>query len=520
MGDEFKRGDMKRDFGFEMFNQSDAVYIFVLFAANVISMILELVAARILSPVIGSSNLLWTIIIGMMLFSNAIGNFIGGMFSEKKNLDILNVMFLLVSAFSMEVIAVFDRLFLSRVTQSVSDSQISHFLLTILLFMIPCICFGAMSPVVNKQFIRESDNVGKRSGFIYTVITAGSLFGTLFGGFYLIPHFGMEDILYYMSGFCLIMILVVMVSALTVRVRVKENGVSYDMKFKAVLSLVLVFALFVSLFTVRNHYMLMNNSDMVIINTGDSYIRIYNGQYKGDDVKFMNISGGYSSANFLDPEKRDELVYWYTGGYNTVLDKYPEAEDFLMIGGAGYSYPRYLLSHYADKKIDVVEIDGGITQAAMDHYYLGDFIKEYGTDRLGLYTEDGRIFLNETDRRYDVILNDAFSGGTPARSLCTKEAYESAKRCLNGGGIYAANIIVHHNDTKFLRSELKTMSTVFEHVWLVTPQSDKSSYNTIVIASDTDYGFKSEPYTIDDDAVLFTDDYAPVEYIIGNTRLS
>ncbi len=41
-------------------------------------MIIELVAARILSPYLGNSQLIWTCIIGMMLAFMSVGYYIGG----------------------------------------------------------------------------------------------------------------------------------------------------------------------------------------------------------------------------------------------------------------------------------------------------------------------------------------------------------------------------------------------------------------------------------------------------------
>ena len=49
----------------------------VLFVINAIYMILELIASRLLSPYFGSSNLVWTSIIGIILLSNSIGDYIG-----------------------------------------------------------------------------------------------------------------------------------------------------------------------------------------------------------------------------------------------------------------------------------------------------------------------------------------------------------------------------------------------------------------------------------------------------------
>ena len=44
-----------------------------------------------------------------------------------------------------------------------------------------------------------------------------------------------------------------------------------------------------------------------------------------------------------------------------------DIKDTLMIGGAGYNYPKYFISHYQDKTMDVVEIDGEITNSNDDY---------------------------------------------------------------------------------------------------------------------------------------------------------
>ncbi len=56
------------------------------FLCGAISMMLELVAARVLSPYVGSSNLIWTTIIGVMLISMSIGYSIGGKIADKKKI--------------------------------------------------------------------------------------------------------------------------------------------------------------------------------------------------------------------------------------------------------------------------------------------------------------------------------------------------------------------------------------------------------------------------------------------------
>ena len=54
------------------------------FLCGALGMVLELVAARVLSPYVGSSNLIWTTIIGIMLTSMSVGYWWGGKLADKE----------------------------------------------------------------------------------------------------------------------------------------------------------------------------------------------------------------------------------------------------------------------------------------------------------------------------------------------------------------------------------------------------------------------------------------------------
>lgn len=55
----------------------------IIFLVNAVYMILELVASRVLSPYFGSSNIVWTSVIGIILLSSSIGNYLGGKIADK-----------------------------------------------------------------------------------------------------------------------------------------------------------------------------------------------------------------------------------------------------------------------------------------------------------------------------------------------------------------------------------------------------------------------------------------------------
>lgn len=460
----------------------------LLFLTNAISMILELAAARILSPAIGSSNLVWTIIISIMLFANAVGNYAGGRLADKYSLDRMKNVLLLASGATCGAIAHINHSLLA-VKGKTSDAYV-----VIVLLMIPCIAIGMLSPIINKAVLHDEE-VGSKSGVIYTVITLGGLIGTLAGGLVLIPKIGCAAILYSI--------------AVTFGVLgMMGAAIATDKKrlFAAGNAAVITLSIVSSVYTEKKE------TKVQVYDTDDGYVRIYNDDFEGEEIRVFDISGGWNSAMYEDEDKRNEIVFPYVKAYDKILEKKHNAFKYLMLGGAGYSYPRYLVSHYDDKKIDVIEIDKGITEVAKKHFGLQEFIDEYGTERLGLYNADGRQYLEKTDQKYDVILNDTFSGTTPARVLATKEAAQTIKNALEEDGVYASNLIGDFEGfrTKFLKSEIKTVASVFRYVWLIP--SGGEDQNFVLIASDKDYGFEGMEFDLDG-AVTFTDDYAPVEFL-------
>ena len=59
------------------------VAYFVVFVASCCTLILELVAGRILAPFIGVSQYTWTSIIGVVLAGISLGNYLGGRIADR-----------------------------------------------------------------------------------------------------------------------------------------------------------------------------------------------------------------------------------------------------------------------------------------------------------------------------------------------------------------------------------------------------------------------------------------------------
>lgn len=247
---------------------------------------------------------------------------------------------------------------------------------------------------------------------------------------------------------------------------------------------------------------------------------------KGDTVRFLSVNGLKESATYLD-DRWNELVFDYTKRYNLMFAAGIPLNRVLMIGGGGYSYPKYLISHRGDVTMDVVEMDGAITDLAREFFFLDRLEEEYGAQasgRLNLICDDGRAFAErcaaDSGARYDAVLNDSFAAGVPAPSLTTVEAAQAIRGCLVSGGLYLSNVVssLRGQGSQFLQAQFKTLSRVFRHVHVVPCCAigmDFMRDNLMVIATDGGYRFPGErPVMPAEDAPVLTDEDNPVRNLI------
>ncbi len=225
----------------------------------------------------------------------------------------------------------------------------------------------------------------------------------------------------------------------------------------------------------------------------------------------------------------DRLVNEYTRYYHLVRHFVPGFASGLMIGGAGYSFPKDYLAKYPNVALDVVEIDPGVTKLAKKYFSLEDH------PNLTIYHEDGRVFLNQNKKQYDAIFGDAFSSWyTVPYQLTTQEAVQKKYDSLSESGVVILNIIssIEGEMSDFLRAEYRTYTSVFPQVYILPvghPHDATRIQNITLIAlknkslplwvsDDPEINeFLSHRWTkpIREDLPILTDDYAPVDHYIG-----
>ena len=497
------------------FTSKNCDYI-ALFVLNAAGMVLELVASRLMSPYFGNSNFVWTAIIGIILLAGSLGNILGGKISSQRYARIIVSGLLLFAAIYLVVTPLIDAPILSSIKAGNNGTQFSAVISSIVFFLIPSTILGIITPIIMKDQIGESKDKGEESGRITAIIAIGSLLGTFAGGFWIIPAIGTKMI------FVLLAFIIILMVPLIRPFSVPINNV----KIRTCFILLLLNSLAISIFScifIANANANATFEDSISIDTEYGRVIVENGTYNGQNVRFYKQSGAYSSATFVEEDKKYELVFNYLKKYDEMF-KFLDVNDTAMIGGAAYQYPKYFISTFKDKSMDVIEIDPMSTEIAKKYFYLNDLISDYNTEsngRLGLFNEDGRVFLADSDKKYDAILNDAFSGEVPVGTLATVEAAKIIKNRLNPGGVYMSNVLgaLTGSKSKFLKAEVKTLKQVFSNVY-VMPVFENAPSNTtlnwMVIATDNN---KYVPTTADleikDKDIILTDDYCPIDSLIS-----
>lgn len=480
------------------------------FVCGAVVMIFELTGSRLLAPYLGSSIFVWTSLIGVIMGSLSLGYALGGRIADKRtNAEPLAFIILLASVF-IGGIYFLQGAVAALLKPAAIGLELSSLLISLFLFAPASVLLGMVTPYVVKLKMRDLEKTGETAGDLYAISTVGSIAGTFAAGFFFIPNFGSTNIILLLS--------------LTL------IAVSFLLSFKFVKTR-LGFALAVILIFWANSYIKDAQARNGFLDVDSQYNRVF--IFESADRKSgrptLNLTFdpfGTESAMFLD--NPNELVFDYSKFFHLAAYFNPGFEKSLLLGGAAYSFPKNYLQTYPDALIDVVEIDPKLTELAKERFKLEE------NPRMRIFHEDGRVFLNSAEEKYDVIFGDAFQSlySIPYQ-LTTKEAVERKYGILNDNGVVVLNLIssITGEKGKFLRAEYETYKSVFPQVYIFPVNGIENAarlQNIILVALKSEikplfYSDNAEfdkylghvwTGELEKDAQVLTDNFAPVDYYI------
>ena len=145
----------------------------------------------------------------------------------------------------------------------------------------------------------------------------------------------------------------------------------------------------------------------------------------------------------------------------------------LVLGLGAGNIPMFLRKYYSDVLIDVVDIDPQIIVLAKQYF---NFLED---DLLQAHIQDGRVFIENVQKPYDLIFLDAYTAAGIPKHLATQEFLLSLKKALKPSGAIIANMWSTPKVNPLYRSMLRTYQEVFHEVYtLRVPKAG----NKIVIA--------------------------------------
>lgn len=432
----------------------------VAFLASFCVMVIELVAGRIISRHLGSSIYTWTSVIGIVLAGLAVGNALGGRLADRfPAVPTLSKLFLAGSAASL-VVLVANTLVGEWVALWTLSWPVRIVLHVGLVFFLPSIVLGMISPVASKMAVERGAATGRALGNVSAWGVVGSILGTFCTGYWFVAAFGTTQVVWGVAA-------TLALAGLLLGARSKAAHV-WTGVFLALGALGAApthatrgFAETIGLREARSP------RDIYVDDSQYQHIRIASTSEHPDRL-YMHLDKLVHSTVLVD--KPLELQYGYERIYSGTTRLLSDARDSLntlTVGGGGYTYPRYLDLAYPRSRTEVVEIDPAVTRAAIAAFGLP------ADNRLIIQHEDGRAFLQGlVERRrlgtdsalYDFIYVDVFNDYSVPYQLTTLEFLRDVEAVLAPRGAFMMNMIDVFGTGQFLGPMLHTMREVFPEV--------------------------------------------------------
>jgi hypothetical protein len=165
------------------------------FVAGFSIMSIELLGGRLLAPYFGSSIYVWGSIITVFMLSLSVGYLIGGRLSIHRPSMGRFALIFLVAAVCLYPLILFSEDVMNWVFERVEDPRYGSLLAAGVLFIVPTIILGMISPYSVRLLVVTTEHSGQVAGLLYFVSTLGSALGTLFTSFYFVLWFEMDTVL-------------------------------------------------------------------------------------------------------------------------------------------------------------------------------------------------------------------------------------------------------------------------------------------------------------------------------------
>ncbi len=408
----------------------------------------ELLAMRMTIPFVGTGTDSMSVIIAAVLLPLAAGYRTAGQFKIKapdgsyrsirkklvRNILISSTFLLLgLSYFVMQFFFYFG------LEQNGIDNKLIQITIYCLVFLVtPVYLLGQTVPLISNYF--SGEKLSKITGKMLFFSTIGSFCGSVLTTLILMQYIGVHHTVSVLFG---------LLFYLTLILNKKQNReIMMTMLAITLLSLALN-----SDFVMRDILSMVKNnkySSIMIIKLDE------NDEVSENGIPHMFINNNDSSMYSADGKKHDYIEF----AERITIEALPKdspPKDVLIIGAGGFTYGHNDLKN----NFVYIDIDKDLKTVSEEH-----LLKEKIQPNKVFYPLPARAYLNMTDKKFDIILLDAYLGGLSIpEHLVTQEFFTEVKKHLNDQGVLVANFIVSPNfGNLFSRNIDNTFRSVFPYV--------------------------------------------------------
>jgi spermidine synthase len=476
----------------------------------------EIAAARLLAPWFGASTIVWANTIAVVLVALSIGYALGGRFADRDPRPAGLARIVLVAAVLLSVVPFVSGPFLHQAVRAVDELSAATFVGSLLgvgaLLALPLILLGMVSPYAVRLEVDHVADAGRTAGRLYAISTVGSLTGTFLSALLLIPVVGTRRTF-------LILAAAMALASLPHLARGRLPA--------TVVPLLILGLIALPTGTVKS----ADGSDRVIWEkeTEYQYARVVQ---SADGVRTLELNEGhavhsvYRQGEWLTGNYWDEMLVLALAGAHA------PPRSVAILGNAAGTTARALGHYFPGTSIDAVEIDGALTQVGHELFGLDG-------PRLHTHTADARPWLTATNRKFDVIMVDAYRQPYIPFYLATREFFALVRERLAPGGLVVINV-GHPEQSDQLEKVLSaTMRAEFgrANVW----RDPAERTNTMLVgstATDPAGRLRSAAAALPSDLAdvadvarntadrlspalsggrVYTDDLAPVEWLVDTS---
>lgn len=507
---------------------------FTVFISGMTTLAIEFSASRLLGSVFGTSNLVWASIIGLILIYLTVGYFVGGWWADRSPHPKTFYSILVWGAFLSGLIPFIARPVL-RVAADAFDALsvgvlAGSFTTVLVLFSIPITLLGVVSPFAIRLALHDSREAGQVSGRIYAISTLGSFVGTFLPVLVMIPLLGTTLTF---VAFGLLLSIVALLGF----------WVAGEKKLTMIYLWIPIVLIVIALLW-GNSSIKTTSGQIYETESAYNYIQVL----QDGDYRYLRLNEGQGIHSIYHP---DQLAYqgpWMqflaAPFFNPAPYSLDEVNSYAIVGLAAGTTARQATAVYGSIPIDGYEIDPGIIRVGQQFFDMNQ-------PNLNPIAEDGRVGLAQSDQTYTVIGIDAYRPPYIPWHLTTQEFFGEVYERLDEDGVLVINIGRAPEDRRLIEGLVATIGTVFPSVYVM---DIPDTFNSIVYAT-------KHPTTIDDlyqnyeelidrddahpiligavqrvimnmqpnpcegfepseDCVVFTDDWAPIEWITNSLVLN